>query len=39
MLIGRVARGGFQELDLGGDERRRNTVHSEQKGETAQSLL
>ena len=39
MLIGRVARGGSQELDLGGDKQRRNIVHSEQKYETAQSSL
>ena len=35
MLIGRVARGGFHELDFGGDKRRRNIIHSEQKYETA----
>ena len=39
MLIRRVVRGGFQKLDLGGDKRHRNIVHSEQKYETAQSLL
>ena len=35
MLIGRVARGGSQELELGGDKQRRNIVHSKQKYETA----
>ena len=39
MLIGRVARGGSLELNLGGDERRRNIVHLEQMYETAQSSL
>ena len=39
MLIGHIARSGSQELDLGGDKRRRYIVHSEQKYETAQSSL
>ena len=39
MLVGRVSKGGSQELDLGGDKRRRNIVHSEQKYEAAQSSL
>ena len=39
MLIGLEARGGSQEPHLGSDKRRRNIVHSEQKCETAQSLL
>ena len=36
---GTVARGRSQELDLGGDKWRRNIVDSEQKYESAQSLL
>ena len=39
MLTGRIARGGSQELNIGGDKRRRNIVHSEQKYETAQCSL
>ena len=34
MLIGRVARGGSEELNLGDTKRRRNIVHSEQKNST-----
>ena len=39
MSIERVARDVTQELDLGGDKRRKIIVHSEQKYETTQSSL